>query len=271
MKREYGVNVLSLYPWSSGKGGIGRAVSMALDAGYDGVQALPLRGWGGREYGILGSFVISYEGSFANGGFFEASFNSLRKMVGKLLKTKSTQLISPLFEDWLFFGKDNRTLPSNPHALKIVHKVEEIEEKAMLEIGPDAGISGSYKDFVISNGCGRLCWDTFHVRRENRRADQTKPMDEWETVLASLPSNSIGLIHVHPVQNSKVDELDLLLSGKYCELVTMLRCLRDTTNAPAILEIVPPMVRKPFDGFWTMKRTVEYMSKVRERVCDILG
>jgi len=268
MKRKYGVNVLSLWPWSSGKDGVERAVGMALDAGFDGVQALPLRGWGGCKYKSFGQFVISYEDSFANGGFFESFINSSRKMVGKLLGTKNATPISPLFEDWLFFGKYNRSLPSNSSAVKVVHTMD--DRGNMLEINPSAEILGSYRDFAILNGTGRLCWDTFHVREKNKRAYQVQHIDAWETTLASLPNNSIGLIHVHPIQNSKVDELDLLLSGKYCELVNMLRYLRDTTNAPVILEIVPPMVRKPF-GFWTMKKTVEYMSIVREKVYEIFG
>jgi len=72
MTRKYGISVVSLFPWSWGPGGLQRAVSLAKVAGYDGVQALPLRGWDFSDLGRYSASILAYEDAWNNGSLWRA-------------------------------------------------------------------------------------------------------------------------------------------------------------------------------------------------------
>lgn len=64
--RILGINAASLLPWSLGPWGATLSLYIARAAGYDGLQILPLKGWG-INCSIPQKNVISYEYAWNTG------------------------------------------------------------------------------------------------------------------------------------------------------------------------------------------------------------
>lgn len=238
--RQYGVSVVSLFPWSLGPGGPKKTVQMAKSAGYDGIQALPLRGWGGTPLSAYETYVLAFEDAWNYGGFWEVPL----RMLG-------VRPEGPTFLDWVLFR--------SPHSTSFANAIPSAHHMRLgvaTEIHPE--LTTNVDDYVsFCEAGGKLCWDTWHVRR-NRREGQPGIAD-WKDLLRQLPEDAIALIHVHLVKG----EIESFFAGEG-ELVEMLAKLNETVSAdvPVIIEIAPPMT--------TRSRTTEFLAQVREHTQPFL-
>jgi len=90
MYRKFGINIVSLFPWSWGKGGPQRCMSMATQAGFNGIQYLPMRGWG--KVNGFEPKIISFEDAWNWGPWWKVP----RRLIG--LDEDAPRLL-----DWLVF------------------------------------------------------------------------------------------------------------------------------------------------------------------------
>jgi len=226
--RKYGLNTVSLWPWSLGSFGPFRSIEMASKAGFDGIQALPMRLWDYRFKGDWARYVISYEDAWNYGPLWKA----LLREIGLMGEPAPTLL------DLFLFGRE-RMLPFPNAIFSVHHGLKHPPKTAVVtEIHPELWTdTQSYVDY--SQLRGRLCWDTWHVRRPHRKTGAT--IGSWRELLILLPAEAIGLIHVHPTK----EEIPGFLRGESSELTAMLVALRlKNPNCPAIIEVFPPLAGK---------------------------
>jgi hypothetical protein len=241
-RRRFYVNAASLIPWSLGSGGPKRAVELAAKAGFDGLQLLPLRGWTLDTIGTIPEGVIvAYEDAW-NQGTLAGAVSRQLGMVGDE---------QPLLLDWMLFGSkplDVTHFGQLFHkALKIVHNTWDF---GSYEINPEGGFPRPGKPVV---------WDTLHIRRP-RRDGALSTLSHWRTLLAQLEAR-INLIHVHPTIGA---ETESLRAGCESELNTMIRVLgKHTPKAVPIVLEVAPIISTP-------SGTVEYLNRLRGRVCELM-
>jgi hypothetical protein len=227
--RTFALSVISLYPWCTGRHGIWRSTQMARSAGFNGyLQVLPMRSWDYddvRSRTWLENYAISYEDAFAYGPLWRATLRQL----GLLHEPNPTIL------DWLLFGRKDMPVNRGSAMQVIHHEPSEIRPGVVVEINPELWTESiSYLNFCAKGG--RLCWDTWHVRRPNRKDGST--IKSWLSLLDALPSEAVKLIHVHPVRA----EIGSYLRGETSELVNMLRMLNSKfTRAPAVIEVLPTL------------------------------
>jgi hypothetical protein len=219
--RKYGINVVSLWPYSIGINGPERAIRLALEAGYDGIQGLPMKWWSYTNISMWGTNVISYEDAFMYGSLWQAVLRQL----GFLTEP------APLLVDWLLFGQ--LQFPELNSALYVTHQLTDM---GIVEISPGLGLSISEYIRFCANG-GKLCWDTMHVRSLSRTG--TALSLSWEALLEQLPATALALIHVHLSQ----EELPGYLKGEASETTRMLQQLgQNFPNTPVIIEVFPSLL-----------------------------
>ena len=242
MRRVYGLNVVSLWPYCLGLRGPEVAIEMADTAGFEGIQVLPMKGWSYKNIRKWESRVISFEDAFMYGPLWKAVLRQLG-ILGEP---------APLIVDWLLFGR--KVSPFFPNAIPVVHHWQ---RGVAVEIHPELSTSlEEYMDFC-ANG-GRFCWDTLHVRR--RKRDGSPGIDDWKKLLQALPEGAVELIHVHP----KKAEISAFLGGDSTELREMLRLLGlKFPGIPAVVEIFPPL-KSP-------KKTLKELSDVLTVTKEWLG
>jgi hypothetical protein len=237
-KRKYGITAVSLWPWSLGSRGPERSIKMAMDAGYDGIQAIPIKGWSYEKVDDWGKYVISFEDAWNTGPLWKA----ILREIG-LMKEPAPRMV-----DWLLFGK---VLTYHyPNAIESLHHPDP-KQKGVLEMYPDLW-NDPQKYIDYANQGGSLCWDTWHIRRPIRGTVEPEPLGDWRKLLKALPGGSIKLIHVHPIQM----EIREFLAGEFNELAQMLLALSYKTNAPAIVEVFPPLK--------TPQGTIKHLAKILE-------
>jgi len=241
--REFGISVVSFFPWSLGFGGAVRASRMANDSGIKKLQLLPLRGYDTNSVNRLPARgVISWEGPWNYGSFWKA----FRRALGCAGEDYPTPL------DWVVFGK-NPMDPQIfgrlfPNALHVSH--DSREKLSIYEVHPEGGLP--------SNKMSALCWDTWHVRRPYRNGNPS-PF-QWQRLLEEW-KNQIALIHVHPTGSEVESLLTRRVQG---ELQYMLRLLaKASPNAPIVLEVAPSL--------GTSSQVVKRMSSLRQSVAEIMG
>lgn len=233
-ERLYGVNTVSMWPWSVGKKGPERSIRIAKKAGYDGIQALPMKDWGYENVNNWRKNVISFEDAWNTGPLWKA-------LLRHLGLTKSQ---APTIFDWLVFGKLQAY--SYPNAIWCSH---EVQYGAVTEIHPGLWKDPQkYVDYCWKEN-GTLCWDTKHIRRFGK--ESSNGLNDWRKLLKWIPDKSIKLIHV---QAFSKEELNDFLQDKPTELDEMLQALRYKTVAPAIVEVFPPLK--------TPQGTVRYLKKM---------
>lgn len=238
--RRYGVSAVSMFPYSWGPGGPLRAKRMAFEAGYSGIQAMPLRGWMNTPLKHWEGSVLSFEDAWNYGPVWQIPLRHLG------LKSDG-----PTLMDWLLFG--SRVSPYFPNAIPSVHHKQ---LGVATEIHPELSTSVfEYLDYTEAGG--KLVWDTWHVRRPYR--DGKPGIRDWRELMDRLPSESIALIHVHVTK----DDLQGFMSAAG-ELTHMLRRLRlkVSKSVPAIIEIAPPL--RSWDG------TLGFLSDVRQQAFQLL-
>ena len=220
MGRVYGLNVISLWPYCLRSTGPERSIKMAQSAGYDGIQALPMKFWSYKRIKEWEKDVISFEDAFGFGPLWKALLRQLG-LIGEP---------APLLLDWLLFGR--RISPFFPQAIPVAHHWQ---RGVAVEVHPELSTSREeYLDFCAKGG--KLCWDTLHVRRKKR--DGSPGIDGWEKLFDALPEGAVELIHVH----LEKAETSAYLSGASTESAEMLSALgRKFLQAPAIIEVFPPL------------------------------
>lgn len=219
MTRKFGVNVVSLWPWSLGPRGPERAIKMAKEAGFDGVQALPMKFWSYKRIKQWEKDVISWEDAWNCGPLWKVPLRHLGFLDAP----------APTVVDWAMFGK--KTSPIFPDAIASMHH---FGDGVSAEIHPE--LATNHQAYL--NHCaqgGMLTWDTYHVTRPHRQTG--KHINQWETLLMRIPAENIALIHVHPARNNT----EALVQGSSF-LIPMLEKLgRKTSDTPVILEVFPPL------------------------------
>lgn len=238
--RQYGVSVVSLFPWSLGPKGPEKSVDMALEVGFDGIQVLPLKGWSYKRVRDWEKHVLAYENAWNYGHLWQVPLRHL-----------GVRPKGPTILDWVMFGKEHSTFFPNA-----VYSAHLMQPGAATEIHPELATDIDEYVNYCQNG-GKVCWDTYHVRRNKR--DGTLGIQDWRQLLLRLPPSSIELIHVHLVKN----EVEKFISGGG-DLMEMLVALkRFAPEAIAVIEVAPPLK--------TPQGTVDFLSKVREQSRKFLG
>lgn len=230
MIRRIGVNVVTLLPFSLGKFGLGRASLLAYEAGFDGLQIMPLRDWGHITFsGISAKRIISFELAWNCGSLFGAVLRHLH-LAGEN---------KPRLRDWLLFEKCDiasyRTDLIFQHyrktSLFVSHDVAHV---GVMEMNPENKLAPA----IYANYARGICWDTEHIIRPGRHGEPPVT-DNWRNLLDKVGRN-IRLIHV----KSSADP-------------EMLRALaKAAPGCPVILED-PPIIR--FRG-----KTLEWLKGRRE-------
>ena len=213
--RKYGVNVVSLYPWCLGPNARERTIKLAYRAGFNGIQALPLRGWDLANVKKWERWVISYEDAW--------NFGPLWKMPLRHLGILPT---APTWWDALFFQR------ANSPVMKALPSMHHWGEGILTEIHPELGTD--HRLYIEKATQGQMMvWDTYHVQRPLRSGGPG--IQDWPRLLGAV-CDAIKLIHVHPVG----DEEGSLLAGTG-EIASMLKMLKKYVNpeVPVILEITP--------------------------------
>lgn len=245
--RKYGINVVSLTPFSLGKKGFKKSLDIAEKLGLDGIQALPMRGWhkDNESYEDCRDKVISFEDPWNSGTLGER----FRRTISEIKKGY------PTFMDVYLFGFNPK--PFLKATEKIFGQSKFIDHKLnayryMVEIYPQ--VSNKIGDYTDPNR--RLVWDTRHVR--------DKGMPDWKSLLSELSPESIKMIHFQP-KNEK--ELVEFMNYKENELMKMLQglALKVSRDCPMILEI-KPTIRSMMSFDFLMKR----LSFIKGIVSDIL-
>lgn len=236
MTRQFGVSVVSLWPWSIGPKGPERAIKMAKEAGFDGIQALPMKFWSYKRIRGWEKDVISWEDAWNYGPLWQVPLRHLGVLEDP----------APTAVDWIMFGK--KTSPVFPKAIASMHH---FGEGVSAEIHPELATKHQvYLDHCAQGGM--LTWDTFHVTRLHRQTG--KHINQWSTLLMQIPTENLALIHVHPARS----DTESLIQGSSF-LNPMLEALgQKTQNTPVILEVFPPMT--------TYGGTVEFVGNLLEAI-----
>jgi len=213
MSRKIGVSIVCMVPWSLWQNGLGRAIIMAHDAGFDGLQILPMRGWNQLTFPeIPKEKIISCENAWNYGSFWGAVLRRFH-IAGE---------DKPLFKDWALFGDEKSSqyvydliCRKFPNSLMVSHDLY-YRAFGPLELNPEMEISVPYERLDCS-----FVWDTEHVVRSGRHGERPVT-DNWERLLDKIGHN-IKLIHVKSSADPK-----------------MLKALAKETDCPVIFEDRPP-------------------------------
>lgn len=238
MSKRFLVNVVSLVPFSLGTYGLERAFDISQRAGFDGLYALPIKGWKGIN-DKLG--IVSYEGAW--------NYGSLYRAVRRTLGIESEP--SPTLIDWLLFGSNPLRILEQiregiPSAYQVVH---EPDDKYPLELSPEIGFTEhiDYKPGVVV--------DTYHIRRVGRHGEQS--FVSWEYLFARI--RNFSQVHVHLTN----EEERLLFIGKTpSELGKMLRYLGRIDISDWVLEVKPVIGTKSF--------VIKRLETLRDNVSNII-
>lgn len=240
--RKYGVSVFSLFPWSLGPKGPERSVKMAREAGFDGVQALPMKWWSYERVDNWQKYVLAYEDAWNYGPLWQVPLRYLG------IRPKG-----PTALDWITFGKAAST--SFPDAILSAHHMQ---RGVATEIHPELSTDIEEYDRYCREG-NKVCWDTYHVRRSKR--DGTPGIEYWTNLIKRIPVHrSIELIHVHPVK-SEMEKFMVYGGGELVAMLLVLKRLAPT--ATAIIEVAP-LLKTP-------RGTAKFLSEVLEQTKKFLG
>jgi len=246
MNRKIGVSVISMFPWSLGKNGLARSVMMAHEAGFQGLQILPMRGWDHFTFsGVLGEQIISFELAWNCGSFWKAILRHLH-LAGEE---------NPLLHDWFLFGKCDATERRAEMMFRYFQRTSmfithDVIHVGVMEMHPERDLEiCDYASYPHG-----LVWDTEHVIRSGRHG-QPPITDDWERLLDEVGHN-IRLIHVKAPMNPK-----------------MLKALAEKTTAdvPVIFESLPfdskgviSLIKNISESPWNArKRTIEWLKNKR--------
>lgn len=235
MSRKYGISAVSFFPWCLGPGGHCRTIEMALAAGFNGIQALPLRGWDLEELGNLSDYVISVENAWNYGPIWQVPLRHLGIMPN-----------APTLKNLIF----KRAALDGQFAQKIEHDWTSgalVEISPKLETRESVYVRKAYKEY-------KFVWDTRHIREEE--------MGDWRKFLYFLPFDSIGLVHVQPIGR----ETEELIQG-IGDLPEMLRALNERIEptVPVILELHPKLAK-----LTTPKSTIRWAAELRDATARFL-
>jgi hypothetical protein len=223
---RYGISTISLWPYSLGPGGMARSIDMAREAGFFGIQAVAMKGWGDVKVSNLSRFVLSYELPWSDGS-----------LINEIKKIKRPKDILNVPINVAFFGKLGSQ--NYPTAIHSEHDFVSVDQWATaVEIHPDLCLdTAPYLNYAYDGG--KLCWDTYHVRRDHRERPDVSI--SWVRLLYMLPEQSITLVHVH-----LTDDINGFMENRG-PTVFMLRDLQQQRNKLAddvfvILEVKPQLL-----------------------------
>jgi hypothetical protein len=205
---------------------------MAKAAGFNGIQALPMKFWDYTKVDSWKAGVISYEDAFMYGPLWKALFRQFG-----IVREPAPTLI-----DWVLFGQEASWPFQN--AIAVQHS---FQPGSVVEIHPELGTHiDDYIAFCASGG--KVCLDTYHLRRSTRIHSSAI---DWKKLLNLLPPKGVSLIHVHPIKS----EISGFLGGVSSELTSMLQYLAQRfPDVPAIVEVFPT--------FRAPSSTILYMSRL---------
>jgi len=250
-KRIFGVNIATLFPWSWGPWGFHASLALALSAGFDGLQILPMRGWGNiclteEEK----QRVIAMEDAW-NGGKLRYALWREAAIIWHRKKGKSMGMEwerFPRLHDWLLFGswvKSYEVMRNhiNTFDLGQIVTYHIWNRNLPVEICPENATM--FPEGPINYPPG-IVLDTEHLTRCGRHG---QPAIDWKKLLDRLDSNQVKFIHVKP-HAPEVAELRKMLLA-LAELTHDSRC-------PIILEASPRIL---LFGRW--EKTVSWLREER--------
>jgi hypothetical protein len=219
-----GVSLISYFPW-----GIyfpAFISRLAREAGFDFLQAMPLRGVNSKFYPVL---PVSYIEDVWNSG----SFNDVIKGLWR------KDLNAPKILDWLLFSGKTKSqkifqqLRQIAGVKTVVHQVNDLKENCLLEVHPGLWLTPA--EIIAKVGGKRiLTLDLYHLRRKPRSGELIKRplgiyseesvLGPWQESLRLLLPYT-ALIHLSP--SREYNELNWFLGGKETEFEKMLIALRD--------------------------------------------
>jgi hypothetical protein len=214
MARKFGVSVISMLPYSLGPNGLGRSVEIAVNAGMDGVQALPLYGWNPKLFPERG--VLSIEEAWGQGSNY--SQHSVRNYL--------------LFDrEYRSFYLYNKLYAKYPYAIRSMHGVytDPVEIHPELKISEEGYLRAGFP----------IVFDTLHVRRIGANGEPPVTTDPLRFI--SLLGKRIQLIHL---RLSHEEEKSLLKQEETSEIVKVAKSLNNYTKCNVILELVPKIQSK---------------------------
>jgi len=214
MARKFGVSVISMLPYSLGPNGLGRSIEIAVNAGMDGVQALPLYGWNPNLFPEKG--VISIEEAWGQGSNYKQ--NSVRNYL--------------LFDrEYRSFYLYNKLYAKYPYAIRSMHGVytDPVEIHPELKISEQGYLKAGFP----------IVFDTHHVRRIGANGEPPITTDPLRFI--SLLGKRVQLIHLRLSQD---EEKSLLNQDETSEIVKVARSLNNFTKCNVILELIPKLQSK---------------------------
>jgi len=246
-----------MLPWCLGRYGLNRSATLAYDAGFQGLQILPMRGWDHLTFsGISSEKIISFELAWNCGPLGSAIIRSSHAFSLKVLRYFKLGALTealpspnenrPLITDWFLFGNCDATerraeLMFHHFQKTSMFITHDVIHAGVVEMHPELDLEvGIYANYPYG-----LVWDTEHVIRSGRHG-QPPVTDDWEKLLDEVGHN-IRLIHVKDPVNPK-----------------MLEALAKKTTCPVIFETRPPLgkIFKP-PMRHVQKRALEWLTSRR--------
>jgi hypothetical protein len=239
MSRKIGINVVSMVPFSLGRGGLARALGIASEAGFDGLQLLPLRFWNAFTFfDILKEKIISFELAWNCGSIWGAI----------LRHSHLTGEENPTLKDWILFGKcetveDCAELIFRNFQKTSMFVTHDTVHAGVIEMHPELEMmADDYADYHHG-----LVWDTEHVLRFGHHGEPPVTLD-WIDFLEEVKGN-IHLIHAKPFS---------MFHRKEHEYEAMLTMLGEKTKCPVIFEGKPP-----FSTMLSRRKMISWLKEQR--------
>lgn len=243
-----------------------KLIEMALDLGYDGVQALPIRGLTGEEEGIiLSENVWNSVPSFWHAFRHKPGESGAPSNITDWVVSPPPQIYHQVSE-----RLERRGIP------KIVHRFDD-NPAHLVEVHPGLDMT---PDQIVEQckGTGQgLVLDTWHLRRKPERhelAHRPKGWDEemesllgdWkEAISLLLPQTRV--VHVSPRRDDNGEELRRFLDNKSTVIGIMLHHIRNRGfDGDYVVEAHPGFLASL--NPWKLRRI---MRQFRERLEEIVS
>lgn len=207
--RTIGISQASLFPYSWGPGGLARAWALAKEAGFDGLQILPLR-YCDRSSSIPQDAVLSIEGPWNSGSLWGA----LRRHMGRAGEEE------PLLLDWLLFGGKKeaaklfrRLAGSFNQAMNVIHTPGSLYD--IFEVNPEAKMS-----IAEIQKIGALCLDNCHIQRKGRHGEPRISA----RLIELLEPSQVQLLHYNLRDESRGRVIMAVRLGKKFQCPVVVEC-----------------------------------------------
>lgn len=232
-------------------------INDAIEIGYNGVQAIPIRGLTGYETGIE---------------LYENAWNPVNNILQALLHHEGREGLPSCINDWVVspspdncrlieYRLSSRRIPSIGHMLR--QKLDPLWKPGLLEVHPGLDITpAKLANFCQTSLKTRLVIDTWHLRE--RPSLLGKNETEWSQTINTL-APYVDVIHVNPGDDA--EEMRQFLSDPSASitgrlLYHLLPQLRNAGKDQLIVVAEPRPILKGDGGIIQAKRMLETMKSI---------